>query len=57
MKKIACQIADLTDMEAFEISIVENVQRKTLVQLMKREHSRNTFVIMDGEVFQNLLQN
>jgi ParB family transcriptional regulator, chromosome partitioning protein len=29
-KKIACQIADLTDMEAFEISIVENVQRKTL---------------------------
>jgi ParB family transcriptional regulator, chromosome partitioning protein len=29
-KKIACQILDLTDMEAFEISIVENVQRKTL---------------------------
>jgi ParB family chromosome partitioning protein len=29
-KKIPCQIVDLTDMEAFEISIVENVQRKTL---------------------------
>lgn len=29
-KKIPCQIVDLTDIEAFEISIVENVQRKTL---------------------------
>ena len=29
-KKIPCQIVDLTDMEAFEILIVENVQRKTL---------------------------
>lgn len=29
-KKIPCQIVDITDMEAFEISIVENVQRKTL---------------------------
>ncbi len=29
-KKIPCQIVDLTDMEAFEIAIVENVQRKTL---------------------------
>ena len=29
-KKISCQIVDITDMEAFEISIVENVQRKTL---------------------------
>ena len=29
-KKIPCQILDLTDIEAFEISIVENVQRKTL---------------------------
>ena len=29
-KKIPCQILDLSDIEAFEISIVENVQRKTL---------------------------
>ncbi len=29
-KKISCQLVDITDMEAFEISIVENVQRKTL---------------------------
>jgi ParB family chromosome partitioning protein len=29
-KKIPCQIVDLTDIQAFEISIVENVQRKTL---------------------------
>ena len=29
-KKISCQIVDITDIEAFEISIVENVQRKTL---------------------------
>jgi ParB family transcriptional regulator, chromosome partitioning protein len=29
-KKIPCQILDITDMEAFEISLVENVQRKTL---------------------------
>jgi len=29
-KKIPCQIVDITDMEAFEISIVENIQRKTL---------------------------
>jgi ParB family transcriptional regulator, chromosome partitioning protein len=29
-KKIPCQIVDITDMEAFEISLVENVQRKTL---------------------------
>ena len=29
-KKIPCQIVDLTDRQAFEISIVENVQRKTL---------------------------
>jgi len=29
-KKIPCQILNLTDTEAFEISIVENVQRKTL---------------------------
>ena len=29
-KKIPCQIVDITDMKAFEISIVENVQRKTL---------------------------
>jgi ParB family chromosome partitioning protein len=30
LKKIPCQIVDITDMEAFEISLVENVQRKTL---------------------------
>lgn len=29
-KKIPCQLLDLSDIEAFEISIVENVQRKTL---------------------------
>ena len=29
-KKIPCQILDLSDIEAFEISIIENVQRKTL---------------------------
>lgn len=30
MEKIPCQILDLSDIEAFEISIIENVQRKTL---------------------------
>src|SRR6476620_433368 len=29
-RKIACQIVELTDKEAFEVSIMENVQRKTL---------------------------
>ena len=32
-RKIACQITDLDDKEAFEVSIIENVQRMTLESL------------------------
>jgi len=32
-RKITCQITDLNDKEAFEVSIIENVQRRTLGSL------------------------
>jgi ParB family chromosome partitioning protein len=34
-RKISCQIVELTDKEAFEVSVVENVQRKTLNHIDK----------------------
>jgi ParB family transcriptional regulator, chromosome partitioning protein len=36
-RKIACQIVELSDKEAFEISIIENLQRKTLEPLDEAE--------------------
>lgn len=42
-RKITCQITDLDDKEAFEISIIENVQRKTLA-VMDEAKAFKTYV-------------
>ena len=40
-RKITCQIANLSDKEAFEISIIENVQRMTLTALDEARAFKN----------------
>jgi len=42
-RKIACQITNLDDKEAFEVSIIENVQRKTLA-IMDEAKAFKTYV-------------
>lgn len=37
MRRIACHVVDLTDKEAFELSLVENIQRRTLDPIEEAE--------------------
>jgi ParB family chromosome partitioning protein len=46
-RKIACQITDLSDKEAFEVSIIENVQRMTL-ETMDEATAFKTYVSDKG---------
>jgi len=46
-RKIPCQIVELTDKEAFEVSIMENVQRKTL-NPMEEAKAFKTYVCDNG---------
>jgi ParB family chromosome partitioning protein len=46
-RKIACQITDLSDKEAFEVSIIENVQRMTL-EAMDEATAFKTYVSYKG---------
>ena len=48
-RRIACHIADLNDKDAFEISLIENVQRKTLTALEEAHAFKRYYLISAGE--------
>ncbi len=47
-KKIPCHIVELNDREAFEASLIENIQRQTLNPLMKQKHSKLMLMVLVG---------
>ena len=51
-RKIICHIVELDNREVFEVSLIENLQRKSLNPIKKLKHIRNTLRNLAGEASQ-----
>ena len=52
-RKIPCHIVELDDRGAFEVSLIENIQRQTLNPIDEANAFKKYVMILDGEVYLN----